>query len=86
MKRRAQRAKSRKKKFRFRRSLFWDADPKTIDPKKHATYIIERILDFGNVPEARWMAHYYPAEVIKNTLRRSRVVSDQSKALWSMIL
>ena len=34
--------------MRFRRSLFWDVDPKTIDEKRHATYIIERILDFGN--------------------------------------
>lgn len=33
--------------MRFRQSLFWDVDPKTIDPKKHAQYIIERILDFG---------------------------------------
>ena len=75
-----------KKKFRFRQSLFWDVDVKTIDPKKHAPYIIERILDFGELGDARWMVHHYPAEMIKDVLRRSRVVSDQSKALWSMVL
>lgn len=78
--------KDKKTKFRFRPSLFWDVDVKTIDPKKHAAYIIERVLDFGNDREARWMVHYYPIEFIKDTMRRSRVVLDQSKALWSMIL
>ena len=73
------------KKIKFRQSLFWDVDPKTIDPKKHARYIIERILDFGELDEVKWMAHYYPVETIKDTLRRSRVVTDQSRALWSMV-
>ncbi len=74
------------KKFPFRRSLFWDADLKTIDPKKHARYIIERVLDFGDEGDARWMVHHYSHGLIKDVLRRSRVVSDQSKVLWSMIL
>ncbi|GEM_PF-6176582 len=40
--------KKRIKKIPFRQELFWDVDPKTIDPKRHARYIIERILDFEN--------------------------------------
>src|SRR5262245_26057051 len=55
------RTTSAKKAFRFRRSLFWDADPASIDPRRHARYIIERILDLGDVEEVRWMARTFCA-------------------------
>jgi len=74
-----------KRKIHFRQSLFWDVDPKTIEPKKHAEYIIERILDFGDLAEMKWMAHYYPASLINRVIRESRVVDDKSKALWSLV-
>ena len=69
-----------------RQTLFWDVDPKTIHPQKHARYIIERILDFGNDKEVRWMAHHYPPERIKRVLNEPRSpIHDKSKALWSLI-
>ena len=71
--------------MRFRPSLFWDVDPKTIDPKKHARYIIERVLDFGHAPEVRWLAHFYPFSLIQETLKHSRVLHKKSKALWSLV-
>jgi len=43
-----------------RNYTFWDVDPKTIDPEKHAKYIIERVMDFGNDQEARWIYKRYP--------------------------
>lgn len=76
-----------KKRIRFRQSLFWDVDPKTIDPKKHAHYIIERILEFGDDREARWMWNYYPHDLIRNILKHSRgVLHQKTKALWSLLL
>lgn len=69
-----------------RPSLFWDVDPKTVDPKKHARYIIERILEFGTDKEVKWMAHYYSPEVIKSVIKRSRgVLHEKTKALWSLV-
>lgn len=73
------------KQIRFRQSLFWDVDPKTIDPKKHARYIIERILDFGNDREVRWMANRYQGTTIRDILRSSRVIHEKSKSLWNLI-
>lgn len=78
--------KSAKKNFRFRESLFWDVDPKNIDPKKHARYIIERILELGTDDEVRWLVHYYRPELIRDTLNRSRgVLHKKTKALWQLI-
>ena len=71
----------------FRQSLFWDVDPKTIDPEKNSAYIIERILDFGEPKEARWLFERYPKSEIKMVMDRPRSqVLAKSKALWSLIL
>ncbi len=69
----------------FRQSLFWDVDPKTIDPEKHAKYIIERILDFGNEKEVHWVSHNYPITLIRDVINKSRVLHDKSRALWSKV-
>jgi alkyl sulfatase BDS1-like metallo-beta-lactamase superfamily hydrolase len=74
------------KKIKFRQELFWDVDPKTIDPQKHAEYIIERILDFGRDEEVRWMRHFYPRVIVKKTLDGSRVLHNKTKVLWQLLL
>lgn len=79
--------KQAKKIIKFRQSLFWDVDPKTINPKKHARYIIERILEFGNDDEIYWLVHYYPRSMLKERVRNARgVLHDKTKALWSLVL
>ncbi len=69
----------------FRQSLFWDVNPKTIDPEKHAKYIIERILDLGNEKEVHWVSHHYPLSLIQDIVKHSRVLHDKSRALWSLV-
>jgi uncharacterized protein DUF6922 len=77
--------KRKKPKFKFRPSLFWDADPNSIDPRRHARYIIERILDFGDEREVRWMAQTYSRRRIKSTIARSRVLHEKSRSLWKLV-
>ena len=73
--------------MKFRQTLFWDVNPKNIDTKKNARYIIERILEFGNTSEVSWVLKYYPKNVIKKVMRLPRVqLSDKSKALWSLLI
>lgn len=74
-----------KKLMRFRQSLFWDVDPKTIDPKRHARYIIERVLDFGYDNEIRWLVRYYSPRLIKDVVVRSRVLDKKTKPLWTAV-
>lgn len=71
----------------FRQSLFWDVDPKTIDTEVNARYIIERVLDFGNDTEVKWLFHYYPHERIREVMSLPRAqVHAKSKALWDLVL
>lgn len=73
--------------MKFRQTLFWDVNPKNIDTKKNARYIIERILEFGDISEVSWVLKYYPKSVIKKVMRLPRVqLSDKSKALWSLLI
>lgn len=71
--------------MRFRQSLFWDVDPKTLDPKKHARYIIERIMDFGNDKEVRWMWGRYQRRLLRETAFQSRVLRPETKSLWQLL-
>jgi phage-related protein len=79
--------KKAKPHIKFRQSLFWDTNPKRIDTKKHARYIIERILQFGHIDETKWLFHRYQKRTIKKVLQLPRVqVSAKSKGLWSLLL
>jgi len=75
-----------KLKIDFRQELFWDVDPKKIDPDKNARYVIERILDFGHDNEARWMWHYYDHSLIASIINESRVLRNETRPLWSALL
>ena len=68
-----------------RQSLFWDVDPKTIDPEKHGRYIIERILDFGDDAEVRWVWRYYDHALIRDVVQRSRALFPETRSFWNLM-
>ena len=72
--------------MKFRPTLFWDADPQKIDTKKNAQYIIERVADFGNDKEARWLLNFYSQALLKKIITRSRCLRPRTKALWTLLL
>jgi len=71
--------------MKFRQSLFWDTDPARIDIKKNARYVIERIMDFGNAEEARWMWKQYPKQLLHSVVQKSRALHKSSKTLWERL-
>ena len=70
----------------FRQSLFWDTDPKRINVKKNASYIIERVLDFGTDQEVRWLRKAYNPKLIKKIVSNSRSLNPKTKNLWLLLL
>lgn len=71
--------------IKFRQSLFWDVDPKTIDPKKNAPYVIERILDFGKDNEVKWLWNKYQRRTIHNVVKKRRGLNKRTRALWMLL-
>ena len=72
--------------MKFRPTLFWDVNPKKIDPKKNAQYVIERIADFGNDKEARWVLNHYDKNLLRTVVGKSRCLRSETKKLWNLLL
>lgn len=72
--------------MKFRQSLFWDTNPAWIDKDKNAEYIIERILDFGNDEEVKWLYKSYDHSLIKEVVAKSRSLMPETKNLWLLLL
>jgi len=72
--------------MKFRQALFWDTNPKKIDPKKNAEYIIERVLDLGKDKEVRWVKKFYNKSLIRKVISNPRRLMPQTKKLWELIM
>lgn len=63
--------------------LFWDVDKETIDIEKHSSYIISRIMDYGNCRDIRWMRQTYTDEKIKEVVCKRKGLSKKSAYFWA---
>ena len=66
--------------------MFWDTDPKKIDPRKHAKYIIERVADFGHDDEVKWVWDFYDKDFLRKVINDSRSLRPRTKTLWLSLL
>jgi len=64
--------------------FFWETSPPDIDVKVNASYIIERLLEFGDPAAIQWLRQTYSAEQIAEVLRRTRSLSARSARFWSL--
>lgn len=73
-------------KMNIRKSLFWDVDPESIDFKKNAQYVIERVLDYGHDNEILWLWKTYDKTLLRKTVYNSRSLRPNTKTLWTLLL
>jgi hypothetical protein len=68
--------------------VFWDVDPRKLDPKVGADYILPRILEFGGIAEVRWAIETYGMEGIHRFLRDvgHPELSRRTLAFWRAAL
>ncbi len=65
-------------------TLFWDTDLKNIHIKRNAGYIIERVLEFGNLDALNWLQRVYTVQNILDVLSTRRGISDKSRVFWKL--
>ena len=65
---------------------FWDVNFPTLVSKKRSTYIIERLLEIGDLNSIRWIIKNYPLEKIKQVVCQSSILSEKTASFWSLIL
>jgi len=63
--------------------LFWDVDAKAVDPKKHADFIIVRVMERGTHEEVRATWAYYGAEKVKESLLEAPALSRRTIAFFA---
>jgi hypothetical protein len=54
--------------FHIDPNLFWDTDVANLDPQKHATYIIERVVSRGQWDDWKNLLAFYGNDRIKNVV------------------
>lgn len=65
---------------------FWDINPAELDVSARPRYVIERLLEYGDFPEIRWLLGRFSREEIVETVRKSRALSLRSANFWMQIM
>jgi len=63
---------------------FWDIDPSRLDVGEYPRYVIERLLEYGDLPSLRWMERRFSREEIVEVLKTSRQLSARSANFWAL--
>ena len=63
-------------------SYFWDVDAAKLDIEKDSAFIIQRLFEWGDIDETRWLSKTYPLQQLKTELKSCRNLTSRS-ALFS---
>mgnify|MGYP007070100612 CR=1 FL=1 len=58
----------------FSKNLFWDADPSSISMDASSRYIIQRVLEYGQMNDWRLINHYYGLQKIVEECKQMRTL------------
>ena len=61
-------------------SLFWDVDPSEIDEKQHKRYIIQRVLERGDLSDWNCLKNHYSLKVIVEEAQKMRYLDPKALA------
>lgn len=62
---------------------FWEIDPAELAVTEHPRYVIERLLEYGDFPELRWLFQNFSRDNIIETLKTSRRLSRRRASAWA---
>ncbi|MCX7706968.1 MAG: hypothetical protein N2204_03055 [Anaerolineae bacterium] len=68
----------------FTHRFFWDIDPVSLNVDDYRVYVIERLLEYGDLPSVKWMLASFPRETIVRVLQSSRRLSGLSANFWAL--
>jgi len=67
-------------KTRYKKSLFWDINREKLSSEKDWFFIIERVLEFGDIDDLFWMKKTFPKKKVEDTIRKSRILSSKTRS------
>ncbi len=66
-------------------SLFWDTDPRQIDPEKHLKAIVERVVERGTWADWQNLRSHVSTDQLRSLMPRLRV-ADRERAFLEAFL
>ncbi|MEO0128561.1 MAG: hypothetical protein ABIL44_12550 [candidate division WOR-3 bacterium] len=63
--------------------LFWDVNISNIDINQHASFIIRRVLDYGDAKAINWLRRNYPEELIIGVVKNKRGLLPKTITFWN---
>ena len=75
--------KTRTKLPKSLRLFFWDMDFNKLNIKTHASIVIRRLLDRGNLKEIIWLFKTYGKEKIKKEVMETKDLSRPTCNFWA---
>ncbi len=70
----------------FLHFLFWDVDISKLDLKKDMRYVIERVLEYGDIKEVDWLFSTYSKDDVVYVLKESKRISEKTGNFFYIIL
>jgi len=74
-----------KSNSQFLKKYFWDVDFSKLEKDKNSRFIIERILELGDIKSIKWMKKNFPEQDIKKIVLSSRRLSPKSANYWGTV-
>jgi len=71
--------------IKINKQLFWDVDFKKLDIKKHADFIISRVLSYGDIEDYKIIEKKYGENRIKKIAKKISYPNKKSLNFWSSI-
>ena len=69
----------------FSSYLFWDVDTSSIDMEKHSAYMVQRVLELGQLSDWKSLVAYYGLERIVETARNLRTLDPKALSFIATI-
>ena len=63
---------------------FWDIDPAQLDVDEYPVYVLERLLEYGDLSSVRWILEHFSRQEITSVLQTSRRLSPLSANFWAL--
>ncbi len=70
----------------FTKRFFWDVNISSLDKSKDAFFVIERILQFGDLEHINWLFSNYDNQLIQEVIKNSRALSPKIVNYWRIVL
>lgn len=71
---------------RFVRSYLWDVPAERVHPKRHARFIAERVMEYGDRRASQWLCKMYASPTLRRIIRESHRLSPKSRHYWALML